>query len=173
MADTDREIVTTDDVAAWLSNEAQGDDRAADVAFEHLCTAMPRVEPSQDFSQRAAAAAWRSRRRQHRWDLVGLVAVLTLAVSGAGGTWMAVLDVGPWLLASATAMVSGVLVGVVAMCVAGLDWWATGAQLGAAVGEALAYREIALVLLAVELLGAGALYALHQLARRARVNGAS
>ena len=57
--------------------------------------------------------------------------------------------------------------------VAGLEWWAAGARVAAVMGETLAYRETAGALLAVEIVGAIALYALHQLTRRTRANGTS
>ena len=173
MVDRDRDVVTPDDVAAWLRREAQGDELAADIAFQRLGSAVPRVEALPAFSQRAAAAAWRSRQRQRLREVVARAAMLVLCISGAAGTWMALIDAGPWLLASGAAMASGLLVGLVAGAVAGLEWWATGARLGAVVGEVLSYREIAGTLLAIELLGAVALYAIHQLARRARVNTTS
>lgn len=174
MVDTDREPVATDGMAAWLSSEAHDDEQAADLAFQRLCAAVPRVEPSAAFSAGVAPAAWRGLRRQRRKEVATTVAVLLLVVcGGVAGSWVTVRLVGGWLLASGAAMASGVLVSVVGALVAGLEWWMTGARVGSVVGEVLVYREIAGTLLAVELLGAGALYALHQLARRAGVNSAS
>jgi hypothetical protein len=68
-------------------------------------------------------------------------------------------------------MASGSLGGVVTGAVTGLEWWVTGARVAVVIGETLARREAAGVLLAVEVVGALSLYALHQLIRSATANG--
>ena len=68
-------------------------------------------------------------------------------------------------------MATGSLMGVVTGVVTGLEWWAAGARVAVVIGETLAYRETAGALLAVEVVGGIALYALHQLTRSTRTNG--
>ena len=179
-----------EDVKRWLAREEQGDERGAESAFAHLLAAVPRIEPLPGFSERVGAAVWRSRQRQRLMARAARAAALLLALSGGvAASWMALVSVGPWLLTSGAAMASGSLVGIVAGvvagvvagavagavggAVAGLEWWAAGARVAAVMGETLAYRETAGALLAVEIVGAIALYALHQLTRRTRANGTS
>ena len=160
------------DVERWLAGEARGDEQEAESAFAQLVASVPRVEPLPGFGERAQAAAWRSRRRRRVMARAARAAALLLTVcGGVAASWAALLYAGPWLLVSGAAMVSGSLVGIVAGVVAGLEWWAAGARVAAVLGETLAYRETAGALLAVEVVGAIALYALHQLTRSARTHG--
>jgi len=162
------------DVERWLASEARGDEQEAESAFSHLAASVPRIEPLPGFGERAQAAAWRSRRRRLVMAQAARIAVLLLAVSGGlAASWAALLYAGPWVLVSGAAMVSGSLVGIVGGVVAGLEWWAAGARVVDVVGETLAYREPAGALLAVEVVGAVALYALHHLTRSRRTNGTS
>ena len=171
-----------EDVKRWLAREEQGDEQGAESAFAHLLAAVPRIEPLPGFSERVGAAVWRSRQRQRLMARAARAAALLLALSGGvAASWMALVSVGPWLLTSGAAMASGSLVGIVAGvvagavggAVAGLEWWAAGARVAIVMGETLAYRETAGALLAVEVVGAIALYALHQLTRRTRANTTS
>ena len=167
-----------EDVARWLAREERGDEQGAESAFAQLFAAVPRIEPLPGFSERVGAAGWRSRQRQRLMARAARAAALLLALSGGvAASWMALVSVGPWLLTSGAAIASGSLVdivaGVVAGAVAGLEWWAAGARVAVVMGETLAYRETAGALLAVEIVGAIALYALHQLTRRTRANGTS
>ncbi len=161
------------DVERWLAREARGDEQGAESAFAHLFAAVPRVEPLPGFSERVAAIAWRSRQRQRMVARVPRAAALLMAAfGGVAASWLALLYAGPWLLTSGAVMASGALVGVVKGAVAGLEWWAAGTRVAVVIGETLASREAAGALLAVEVVGAIALYALHRLTRRARANGA-
>ena len=54
----------------WLLSEQQDLDDAADAAFAQAFAALPNVEPSAGFVQRATEAAWLARERQRR--IVGL-----------------------------------------------------------------------------------------------------
>lgn len=173
-----------EDTKRWLAREEQGDEQGAESAFAHLLAAVPRIEPLPGFSERVGAAVWRSRQRQRLMARAARAAALLLALSGGvAASWMALVSVGPWLLTSGAAMASGSLVGIVAGvvagvvagavggAVAGLEWWAAGARVAIVMGETLAHGETAGALLAVEVVGAIALYALHQLTRRTRANG--
>ena len=142
------------DVARWLASEERGDEQGAESAFAQLFAAVPRIEPLPGFPGRVEAAVWRRLQRKRLVARAARAAALLLAVSGGvAGSWLALVYLGPWLLTSGAAMASGSLVGVVAGVVAGLEWWTAGA------------------LLAVEVVGAIALYALHQLTRSTRTNG--
>ena len=48
----------------WLLSEQQDMDDAADAAFAQAFAALPNVEPSAGFVQRATEAAWLARERQ-------------------------------------------------------------------------------------------------------------
>ena len=161
-----------EDVARWLAREARGDEHGAESAFAHLLAAVPRIEPLPGFRERAGAAAGRSRQRQRvRARAVRAAALLLAASGGVAAFWMALRSAGPWLLTSGAVMASDSLVGIVKGSVAGLEWWTAGARVAVVIGETLAYRETAGALLAVEIVGGIALYALHQLTRRTRVHG--
>ena len=161
-----------EDVDRWLTREARGDEQGAESAFAHLLAAVPRVEPLPGFSERVGAAVWRSRLRQRAMARAARAAALLLAASGGvAASWLALLYAGPWLLTSGAAMATGSLMGVVTGVVTGLEWWAAGARVAVVIGETLAYRETAGALLAVEVVGGIALYALHQLTRSTRTNG--
>ena len=156
----------------WLAHEEQGDEQGAESAFAHLLAAVPRVEPLPGFSERVGAVVWRSRLRQRAMARAARAAALLLVVSGGvAASWLALLFAGPWLLTSGAAMATGSLMGVVTGAVIGLEWWAAGARVAVVIGETLAYRETAGALLAVEVVGAFALYALHHLTRTTQTNG--
>ena len=164
-----------EDVERWLAREERGDEQGAESAFAKLFAAVPRIEPLAGFSERVGGAVWRSRQRQRLMARAARAAALLLALSGGvAASWMALVSVGPWLLTSGAAMASGslagVMAGVVEGAVAGLEWWAAGARAAVVMGETLAHPETAGALLAVEIVGAIALYALHQLTRRTRAN---
>ena len=161
-----------EDVERWLASEERGDEQAAESAFAHLFAAVPRIEPQPGFVEQVRAAAWR---RRQRWLVMARAAraatVLLAASGGIAASGLALLYAGPWLVTSAAVMASGSVRGIVTGAVTGLDWWATGARVAVVIGETLAYREAAGVLLAIEVVGGLALYALHRLTRNADANG--
>lgn len=164
----------SEDVERWLASEARADEQGAESAFAHLLAAVPRIEPQPGFIERTRAAAWRSRlRRQMMARVARAAALLLVATGGVSASWLALLYAGPWLLMSGAGMASGSLGGIVTGAVTGLEWWARGARVAVVIGETLARREAAGVLLAVEVVGALALYALHQLVRSATANSTS
>jgi hypothetical protein len=160
------------DVERWLASEEGGDEHGAESAFTRLFGAVPRIEPLPGFTERASTAAWRSRLRRRMIARASrAAAVLAVVLGGGAASWLLLRYAWPWLLTSGAAMVSGSLVGIVAGAVAGLEWWAAGARVAATMGETLSHPETAGALLATEVVGAIALYALHQLTRTTRTNG--
>lgn len=161
-----------EDVERWLASEALGDEQAAESAFATLFAEVPRIEPQPSFVERARAAAWRSRlRRRVMARAARAAALLLVATGGVSASWLALLYAGPWLVMSGAGMASGSLGGIVTGAVTGIEWWATGARVAVVIGETLARREAAGVLLAVEVVGALALYVLHQLIRSVDAKG--
>jgi hypothetical protein len=163
----------SDDVERWLISEERGDEQAAEAAFAHLFAVVPRIEPQPGFVERVSAAAWRSRQRRHETVRAArAAAVLLVASAGIAAAWLALRSAWPWLVTSgAVVMASASLGGVVTGAVTAVEWWATVARVAVVIGETLARREAAGVLLAVEVVGALALYVLHQLIRSVDAKG--
>ena len=160
-----------EDVERWLAREARGDEHGAESAFAHLLAAVPRIEPRSGFGERAEAAVWRRRPQRVRTRAIWAAVLLLATFGGVAAFWLALPSVGPWLLTSGAVMALGSLVGVVKGAIAALAWWAAGARVAGAIGETLAYRETAGALIAVGIVGAVALYSLHQLTRNPRTHG--
>ena len=72
------------DTEHWLSNEEQGLDDAADAAFQHVFAAVPAVEPSSDFVQRARRGCMACAHRRRRIVLVSSLAASVLVALTAG-----------------------------------------------------------------------------------------
>ena len=98
----------------WLSNEEQGLDDAADAAFQQVFSALPLVEPSSNFVQRAVDTAWRARARQRRILLVATVAASLFVVLTVGAAVYGVLGIaGGWLLTTGAAIVINAAVSII------------------------------------------------------------
>jgi len=150
----------------WLSNEQHGQDDAADQAFTQVFAAIPAVEPSAGFVQRAADAAWLARARRRR-----AMALTSLAASVAAAAGMAAIAygvasmAGGWLL---TAAASSMTASTMSLLMAGatlVEWWWATARAGSAVAGVVIMPQGAAALVAIELVAVAALYTLHRLLR--------
>ena len=150
----------------WLLNEEQGLDDAADAAFHQVFSALPAVEPSSDFVQRAVDAAWRARARQRRIVLVGAVAASLFVVVTAGAAAYGVFGIaGGWLLTTGAAIASNAAVSIIAAATTAVEWWFATARAGIALAGIMATPQSAVVLFGIELVGVAALYMLQRLLR--------
>ena len=154
------------DIERWLVSERDGAEAEAESAFGHALAAVSRVEPGLGFVDRAVQAAWRARRRRLAVRRVlWLAASLLVVAGGIVATSLAVVQGGTWLVQTGAAMTSRLVVWLVRSTAEGLDWWSVVAQVGAAAGSALATPQATFMVVAVELVGALALFALHRVLR--------
>ena len=147
----------------WLEAEAQEREDAADAAFASLMAEAPRVEVSAAFVERTMTAvrSRRARERRLQWS-ARTVAAVAVAVTAAAGVWA-----GGALLADAlanvlVAAVRGLLWTTEAMG-GGLRWWAVLARFGSAIATAAATPLSMAVLVALQVVGALAMYGMKQL----------
>jgi hypothetical protein len=150
----------------WLSNEEQGLDDAADAAFQQVFSALPAVEPSSSFVQRAFEAAWRAHARQRRIRLVTAVAASLFTVLAAGAAAYGAFGIaGGWLLTTGAAIATNSAVSIIAAATTAVEWWLATARAGSALAGIMATPQNVVVLLAIELVGIAALYMLQRLLR--------
>lgn len=157
---------------AWLAAEESEQDDAADAAFAHLFTAVPRVEPQPAFVERTVTTAFRWRTRRRRVMVVGTAAALVLV----GAAAMVAYGLGPQLgaaLIKGFAVASGrVVPWLVAYARVALDWWWTLGRVGSAIASAVLTPARVVALVGVELVGILAFFALHRIARAGRLGDA-
>jgi hypothetical protein len=156
-----------DSLAQWLAAEAAGRDDDADAAFTQAVNAGALAQAAEAPDERRILAAVRRDRRRHRARLAfrrtvtrGAVAALVLA-----SLYASVFIVVPFVGRRAYRAVElGVQVSVwLALAVAeGLDVWAIVWQVAEAAASALATPTFATTLIALEVVGALALYALYR-----------
>jgi hypothetical protein len=150
----------------WLSSEEQGLDDAADAAFAQVFSALPAADPSPDFVQRTAAAAWRARARERRIVAAAGLAASILIVFAAAAAGYGLFDVaGGWLLTTAATTVTNASVSVIVAVTTAVQWWFATARAGSAVAGIMATPQSAVALLGIELVGIVALYMLQRLLR--------
>jgi hypothetical protein len=149
----------------WLSSDQQDLDDAADAAFVQVFAALPTVEPSAGFIQRATEAAWLARRRERRLAGYGALAAC-IAMVGAGAATYEIfgLPVGS-LAASVATLVTNSAVSVIVAVNTAVQWWFATVRAGNVVAGIMATPQSAVVLLGIELIGLGALYMLQRLLR--------
>jgi hypothetical protein len=146
----------------WLEAEAAGQDELADLAFSRRMAGMPRVEPSRAFIARAveAAVAARARRRAVTRLAWAAAAVLVAVASG-----IAVYVSGTVILGRAIGAVvvtAEGLVWLMATLGEGVRWWGLAGRVATAVGAVLASPQTTSLLVAIEVMGAMAIYAFHR-----------
>ena len=155
---------------AWLMAEEGGDEEAADAAFAHLFSAVPRVEPRPMFVEQVviAAWAWRARRRRQMALLWAAAAVVLVAAAAASASVASpvlartvvktIAFVGghtvPWLVAYASVALHG---------------WLTLGHVGAVIAGTLMTPGRVAALVGVELVGILAFYALRRVAGAERL----
>ena len=155
------------DTEQWLSNELHdaGESEASDAAFARLFAAVQVVEPSPDFVERTVRGAWRMRTRRRMFGAVAAVLALAL-VSASAMTVYGVLGTTSGMLWSAMAsLATSSFVTAFSMAASAAGWWWAIARAASTMTEILAMPQGALAFLAIECVGAVALYTLHRLLR--------
>jgi hypothetical protein len=150
----------------WLSSERLAQDAASDEAFAHVFAALPAIEPSEDFVRRTVQAAWRMRTRRRRATTFVAVAASLLATVTAGVTAYGLLGVASgWLLSTIATVAAGSARLLLVAATTSIGWWAEMTRASSLIAGIVVMPESAFALLAIELAGGGALYALHRLLR--------
>lgn len=150
----------------WLSIERRGLDDAADAAFAQVFAALPALEPSAGFVQRAVDAAWLARGRRRRTIVVAsLAASVAGAVLIGAAAYGALGAAGGWLVTTTAAVVSSAALSLLLAAPTAVEWWSAGARAGSAAAGVAAMPAGVALLVGVELVGAAALYLLQRLLR--------
>ena len=150
----------------WLSSEHLNHEGSAHEAFSRVFAALPAVEPSEDFVRRAVQMAWRAQARRRRVTVYAALAASLLGAAMAGVAAYGLLGEtsGRLLATIATTAVSSTGPLLLAVTIA-IDWWAAMTHVGSLIAGVVGLPQSAAVLLAMEVAGGGALYALHRLLR--------
>lgn len=154
----------------WIAADQADLDAEADGAFRAVFQVMPRQAPRPGFVNRVAAAVGTLARpvggRSTPWSWSRRAAVAALAVIGTASMYFATVALAPIIARRLVALVSASVRGfvwVVMQLQSGLDLWAILAEAGRAIGAAIATPQVAIGLVAIELVSVVALYALHRL----------
>jgi hypothetical protein len=148
----------------WLSLQQQDLDEAADAALAEVFAALPPVEPSPDFVQRAVAAAWAEHARARRTALLaGAAAAALVALTSAAVAYTVFGMAGGWLLTTAAAALSGSAVTLLDAASTAVQWWLATVRIGDAVAAVVTRPVGAAAVVTIELMGAVALYTLRRL----------
>ena len=150
----------------WLLSEQQDLDDAADAAFAQAFAALPDVEPSAGFVQRATEAAWLARERQRRIVGLGALAASVPMVVAVGAAAYGMFGLpGGWLVAGAATLATNSAVSFIVAVSTAVEWWLATARASSAVAGIMTTPQSAVALLGIELVGLGALYMLQRLLR--------
>lgn len=152
------------DTDRWLASELEDREDAAEAAFAQAFRALPRIEPGVGFADRVVRAAWRMERRRHRaaqWRH-GAIALPVMA-AGLAIAYQASAYVGTWMATAAAAVMARGVVGFLAMLSVGVTWWSFIARVGASMGSVVGTPRNTAALLALDLFGMLALWALQRL----------
>ena len=161
-----------EELERWLFSEATGQDEAADAAFAHIFSALPKVEPGEGFVQRASAEVWRMRARRRRLVAFGWAAAIVLVAGGALATYLASPRLAPAVI-KAFAFASGHAVPwLVAYTTVAMDWWWTLAHVGSVIASVLMTPTRVAAVVGVELFGILAFFALQRIAGAGRLGDA-
>jgi hypothetical protein len=150
----------------WLSNEHLAQEAAAEEAFAQVFAALPAVEPSEHFVRKTVHAAWQAQARRKRSTVYAALAASLMAAAATGVAAYGLLGAtSGWLIATvATAAASSAGPLLVAATVV-IDWWTAVTHTSGLLARVVGLPQSAAVLLAMEVAGGAALYALHRLLR--------
>lgn len=150
----------------WLASERHGLDAAADEAFLQVFSALPTVEPSAGFVQRAVDAVWLARRRRRRTVVAASLAASVVGAAITGAVAYGVFGAaGGWLVTMTAAVMTNSTVSLLMAAPTAVEWWAAGAHAGSTLAGVAARPEGVAALVGVELVAAAALYLLQRLLR--------
>ncbi len=149
----------------WLASEATEQDDAADAAFAHLFAAVPKVEPRAEFVERTAARVWGERMRRRRVAVFGWAAAVVIATAGSLVGYAAAAPASAWAVKTGVRVMSDAMPWLVAYATEAINLWWVAARVGNHIAVAIATPPRAAALVAVELVGIFAFFALQRLVR--------
>jgi len=154
---------------AWLLAEERDDEDAADAAFAHVFSAVPKVEPRSMFVEEVVSAAWAWRARRRRRLALSWTTAAALVVVAVATAWIA-SAVLTRTVVQVVAFVSGHIVPwLVAYASVALHGWLTLGHVGAVIAGTLMTPGRVAALVGVELVGILAFYALWRVAGAERL----
>ncbi|MBW3660633.1 MAG: hypothetical protein KY397_03255 [Gemmatimonadetes bacterium] len=153
---------------AWLTAEAAGDERGAEAAFAALVGALPRLTPAAGFAERVVWAALPPTQAAPGWlawlARGGLAAALALVALATGFLPMATrLPVSLPSFGEVVKSVAGGLAWIGGRFETGLEVWELLGRIGEAITVALQTPEAQAGLAGSAILATIAFYTLHQL----------
>jgi hypothetical protein len=161
----DRNMQDREQLERWLASEATGQEDAADAAFAHLFAAVPKVEPGAEFVDRTTARVWGERTRRRRVAVLGWAAAVVLAAAGSLAGYLAAAPVSAWAVKTGVQVMSHAMPWLVAYATEAMTLWWVAARVGNHIAIAIATPPRAAALVAVELVGIFAFFALQRLVR--------
>jgi hypothetical protein len=156
----------------WLEEEAGGQDEAADAAFAHLFAAVPRIEPTPAFVDRAVTSALRWRTRRRRLMAFAWAALLVLITIGVASAYYASPRLAAGAIKGVTFISGHVIPWLVAYTKVAMEWWWTLGRVGTVIVSAVVTPARAVAIVGVELVGILALFALLRVAGAGRLGDA-
>ena len=156
----------------WLEAEEGGQDDAADAAFAHLFTAVPRAEPAPAFVQQAVTAAWRWRARRRRVVALAWAAAVVVVAAGAVGAYFLAPRLATPLIKAFVFASGHAVPWLVAYTTVAMDWWWTLARAGSVIASVLMTPARVAAVVGVELFGILAFFALQRIAGAGRLGDA-
>ena len=161
----DRNMQDRAQLERWLASEATEQDDAADAAFAHLFAALPKVEPRGDFVIRTTARVWGARTRRRRVAVFGWAAAVVVAAAGSLAGYAAAAPASAWAVKTGVQVMSHTMPWLVAYATEAMNLWWVAARVGNHIAVAIAAPPRAAALVAVELVGMVAFFALQRLVR--------
>jgi hypothetical protein len=168
----DRRLPSREQLERWLASEAasrsddaadEAGDEAADAAFAHLFAAMPRIEPRAAFAEQTMTAVLRWRTRRRRLIAFAWAATLGTMVSGLIAAWLLGPSIAPAAVKPLALGLSRATPWLVAYATEAMNLWWAIAGVATAIANALATPPRAGALVAAELVGILAFFALQRL----------
>jgi hypothetical protein len=151
------------DLHRWITADREGRDDEADAAFKPVFRAIPAAPAEPAFVDRVMEALARdAARRRRRARIAAASGIAASSVIGLG-VLAALIAQGPRLIVW---VVDGIVAAALWMSVAfenGLDVWAMLTQIASAAAAVIATPQVSSVLIAIEVVGAIALYGLHRI----------
>ena len=161
----DRNMQDREQLERWLASEAAGQEDAADAAFAHLFAAVPKVEPRAEFVELTAARVWAERARRRRFAVLGWAAAVVIAAAGSLAGYAAAAPAGAWAIKTGIQLMSHAMPWLFAYATEAMNLWWVAARVGNHLALAIATPPRAAGLVAVELVGIFAFFALQRLVR--------
>jgi hypothetical protein len=161
----DRNMPDREQLERWLASEATEQEDAADAAFAYLFAALPKVEPRAEFVERTAARVWGERIRRRRVAVFGWAAAVVVTAAGSLLGYAAAAPASAWAVKTGVRVMSHAMPWLVAYATEAMNLWWVAARVGNHIAVAIATPPRAAALVAVELVGIFAFFALQRLVR--------